>query len=97
MYTCSHPRVGRWDFSILCQFTRFSKLCVVAEERGEGWLSASFPGIMQQVPGSHLAAVGSCVLMVPLLVFLLFFQLLMETSYDLKPTTFKHQPSGSSI
>lgn len=50
MCACAHPRVGCWDFSILCQFTSFGKLCVVAEEGGESCLRASFPGIMQQVP-----------------------------------------------
>lgn len=73
MYACTHPRVGCRNFSVLCQFTGFGQLCVVAEEGGEGWLRAFFPGIMRQVPGSHLAAVSSCVLMVLLLlVFLLF-------------------------
>lgn len=36
-------------------------------------------------------------LMVLLLIFLLFLKLLVETSYGLKPTAFKHQPSGSTI
>lgn len=89
--------MGCWDFSILCRFTSCGKLCVGAKEEGEGWLRASFPGIVQQVPGSHLAAGGSSVLMVLLLIFLLFLKLLVETSYGLKPTAFKHQPSGSTI
>lgn len=46
MYTCAPPGVGCWDFSVLCQVIYLGKLCILAEEGGEGWLRASILVIM---------------------------------------------------